>query len=212
MEQIIGLFNTPVYKISIENFSIDDDEVDKIKNNYFYKKNEGNHTYTTSEFGASSILSEDLFAPLKKEIEKNLSNYINNVYCWDSANLKITSSWLNEILSKEEFHHPHTHSNSIISGVFYLKNLQDDKIMFYRKDPIFDGWNIPVYNFNMSNSENWWLPVNKNDLFIFPSHLRHSVPPNFDNDYNKNKRQSISFNTFFCDTDISDNPTTYFGI
>ena len=41
----------------------------------------------------------------------------------------ITQSWIN-ITKPDEFHHEHFHTNSIISGVFYISTEEDDAITF----------------------------------------------------------------------------------
>ena len=41
-----------------------------------------------------------------------------------SIHLKITQSWIN-FTKKGEYHHPHAHPNSLISGVFYVEADKD---------------------------------------------------------------------------------------
>ena len=46
-------------------------------------------------------------------------------------------------------------------------------------------------DYNNYNSGTWWLPSEENNLYLFPSWLKHRVEPNL----NKNEnRISISFN------------------
>jgi len=207
---VAGLFPTSVYqqKIDIKN---NDYLIEKIKEICINTPNEGNKTYKTSSHGSSNILTDNDFIFLKENINKALKNYIYDVLMWpNSVKLEIISSWANEITKKEQYHHQHVHPNSILSGVFYLKSLEEDKILFHNNDPRNTYFDIPIYKeYNHYNSTTWWLPVCENDLFIFRSDLMHSVPQNNIDNYDNNYRFSLSFNTFFKNCDFSANPTTY---
>lgn len=207
--KLITLFPRTVYKKNIGNF-ITDEEICSIKNNLYYKNNEGNMTYQDAEYGHSKVLDKPELSRIKKEINKCIADYIYNFLEWekDSVKLKVISSWMNEITNKGQYHHIHSHPNSIISGVFYLRTLEDDRIMFYNLDKKLDYWSIPL-NPNYLNAESWWLPVEDNDLLLFSSDFKHSVPSNLNNDYNKRYRLSLSFNTFFTKTEFKWNSTTY---
>ena len=91
-------------------------------------------------------------------------------------------------------HPPHTHSNNFLSGVFYLQS---------------DNKSAPIQFFDPRAQANILIPRRKNNNwnnstviqfdsvagigFIFPSWLRHSVPPN---EIATKDRISLSFNTF----------------
>jgi len=136
---------------------------------------------------------------LENKILSNLAEFINSKvqYCFDeiykpskNVKLRITQSWIN-YTKKSEYHHRHTHSNSFMSGVFYVNaNKDTDKIVFhnehYRTIDI-----IPREN-TILNSRNWWYPVETGDLILFPSDLSHSV----DMVNTDTIRASLAFNTF----------------
>lgn len=215
-DQVIGIFPTPVYSRYIDNFELSDNEIKSIKEKSFYRSNEGNHTFSSEENGVSTILEFENLKVLKEEIDISINRFIKDFLCWgDESNVRINSSWINEITNENEFHHQHNHSNSLISGVFYIRTLQDDKLYFDKniKTENFNvNFSVPLKEYNGFNSNNWWVPVRDNYLYIFPSSLYHYVPPNKENDYEKYKRISISFNTFFHNTEFPYNSTTYFKV
>ena len=105
-------------------------------------------------------------------------------------NLRITQSWLN-LTHRNESHHKHFHPNSFISGVFYVKSTQSDKIYFDKNSNI-GGLGVDIEVFNKWNSTSWWLPATQGTLLLFHSNLMHHVAPT-----QSEQRVSLSFNTFF---------------
>jgi uncharacterized protein (TIGR02466 family) len=102
----------------------------------------------------------------------------------------ITQSWAN-YTSKGQYHHKHEHPNSFISGVFYVQTQKDiDKIYFYKSG--YQQIKLPTDNYNLYNSESWWLGVQTGQLILFPSYLTHMVQTVQTDE----TRISISFNTF----------------
>lgn len=124
-------------------------------------------------------------------IEKALHTYLMSTICpKNDAHLRITQSWLNWT-KPGQFHHKHSHPNSLISGCYYVNaNKKTDKIFFYQ-----DGYQqikFPPIEWNAYNSESWWYPVGTGDLVFFPSSLTHMVQPVGGED----TRISLAFNTF----------------
>lgn len=107
------------------------------------------------------------------------------------SDIKITQSWANKSDSKM-WHHPHTHPNSLISGIYYLTTSEActwfsvKNIWNFTEDSLFQ---IPC------KEEEWNIifkqPSEAGNLILFPSSLYHSV-----DDTHKNTRYTISFNTF----------------
>ena len=91
-------------------------------------------------------------------------------------------------------HHQHTHPNSFISGVFYIKvNSGTDKITFINE--IMQKREIKIekeVEFNSFNSSEWSHYVRRGELILFPSYLTHYVPPV----EGESDRISLSFNVF----------------
>ena len=111
----------------------------------------------------------------------------------ETTKLRITQSWLNKT-DTGEFHHVHTHPNSYLSGVYYIKTNDDDRITFHKTDMRSVYYQPFFTNPNLSNAATWWLPATQNKLYLFKSDVWHSVPP-----IQHDERISLSFNTFFAE-------------
>ena len=111
----------------------------------------------------------------------------------DLAGLKITQSWLNKN-KPSEGHSPHTHSNSIISGVFYIKCLPNDCINLQNNHfRLYNTMEFPIMKSTLWNTSNYAQDVIAGDLILFPSWMSHFVSPNETKD---KERISLAFNTF----------------
>lgn len=144
---------------------------------------------TTSKL--RSVLEEKEYKDIASFAMKSLDEYMKQIISpKNNVTIRITQSWFN--YSKPgQFHHKHAHPNSYLSGVFYVQaDKGSDKIFFYK-----DGYQqikLLVDNFNVFNSDSWWLPVETGDLVIFPSSLTHMVEPVT----SEQTRISLAFNTF----------------
>ena len=156
-----------------------------------------NHVYvnvgnTTSN---NTKLLDTEFPQLREMFQTSIDEYVDKIIVPESENfkLKITQSWLN-YTEPGQNHHPHTHPNSIISGVFYFNaNGDDDKILFYS----YNEYPQIIIKTKLSgasqlNSHSWWFPVKSKSLILFPSSMKHSVP----HTTSDKTRISLSFNTF----------------
>jgi uncharacterized protein (TIGR02466 family) len=100
--------------------------------------------------------------------------------------------WSN-ILKPGETHRPHTHSNNVLSGVFYVEAENTSAIEFSDPRPANFVLMPKVKKFDKENSNVWFYPSVTNRLLMFPSWLQHYVPIN---KTNKN-RISIAFNLMY---------------
>jgi uncharacterized protein (TIGR02466 family) len=193
--KVISIFPTPVYFSTLER------ELTKKECSFLDRrkldvhKGEGN---TTSN--DNYILNNQEFKNLKKELQSKVQDYFDNVISpANNVTPYITQSWLN-YTETNQYHHRHGHSNSIISGVFYINcNEEFDKIKFF-KDDDYKSIFIEKKNWNSYNSDTWWFSVKTGDIILFPSSLTHSVETKQGN----NTRISLAFNVFIKGT-IGDN-------
>jgi uncharacterized protein (TIGR02466 family) len=162
--------------------------VDKSKKDFY--KNEGNITSNNTY-----ILNEKPFLNLKKELDLRVKDYFEKVLSYTNLVMPyITQSWLN-YTETNQYHHQHTHSNSLVSGVFYIncdKNL--DKIKFFKED--YKTIKPEIKDWNIWNSESWWFSVKTGDVILFPSSLTHMV----ETKKGDNTRISLAFNVFIKGT------------
>ena len=150
------------------------------------RKNVGNFTSVEA-----NVLGNSKLHSLTEFLNNSLQEYFNAVYApKHDANLCITQSWVN-YTNPGQFHHKHAHSNSLISGVFYIQaSKETDKLHFFN-EPYRQIKIIPK-EANMHNSESWWLTATTGTLYLFPSSLVHMVEQVTGED----SRISLSFNTF----------------
>jgi uncharacterized protein (TIGR02466 family) len=141
------------------------------------------------------ILNNKEFKNIKKFLNKHCKNYLDTVICSkNNLELYITQSWLN-YTEANQYHHQHSHPNSVVSGVFYFdSDIKNDKILFSHSK----GYQQirPAINekkYNIWNSETWFFPVETGDLFMFPSSTSHQV----ETKQGSNTRISLAFNTFY---------------
>ena len=191
---IYSLFPIPVYIAKRDsNLSPKEEkEIEKIIEDGTHP-NTGN--YTTDN---SYVFNDGKLKKLKQFCEQQLKIYAEKVIVnEEELNFYITQSWLN-ITRPGEYHHEHGHSNSIISGVFYISAGEDDSITF--SDPnakVKELMRLSPKEFNMWNSTSWFFPANNNELILFPSWLNHQVEGN---EKATADRISLSFNTFIKGT------------
>jgi uncharacterized protein (TIGR02466 family) len=192
MESTInGIFQTPIY-LSKLNRELTIEEllyIQKTKEDVY--KNEGNITSKNSY-----ILNEEIFASLKNEIDLKVKDYFDKVISpANNITPYITQSWLN-YTETNQYHHKHTHPNSLVSGVFYVNSNEEfDKIKFF-KDNIHNTIKLETKDWNIWNSETWWFSVKTGDIIMFPSSLTHMV----ESKQGDNTRISLAFNVFIKGT------------
>ena len=190
---IFHLFAKPVYHNNIGR-NLTKEENDFILENCDKSKtffNLGN--YTSND---TYILENPVLAELKQDIEMVIDGYVQNIINpVDGFNLYITQSWLN-IAEPGRFHNLHTHANSILSGVFYFDVDEKSNFTIFHDDESYENYGIQSKQTNYYNSREYAIELEKNDVIVFASNMRHSVPPN----KSDKPRISLSFNTFFKGT------------
>jgi hypothetical protein len=180
-EETYLLFPTPIFK-GHKDTALTEKQLTFIrKQKEFTYNNYGNITSKNNY-----ILDTEELKDLKEFCEQKINDVFKEWYRADNK-LYITQSWLN-YTDKFGFHHQHTHSNSILSGVFYIK-AESGSITFHKTiDPSFA---FDVKEVTQVNTSIMSVLVETNDLVIFPSDTRHSVDP-----IQNGGRVSLAFNTF----------------
>jgi uncharacterized protein (TIGR02466 family) len=185
-----GIFPTPVYIAKRDsNLSFKEEkEIRKIIEEEGMYRNIGNSASN------NSYIFNGKLNKIKQFCEQQLKLYVKDVICpKEDLEFYITQSWLN-ITKPGEYHPDHFHSNSLISGVFYISTEEDDRLTF--TDPKAkekEAIKFERKKYNPINSTTWWFPSVINELILFPSWLNHMVVVN---EKATTDRISISFNTF----------------
>ena len=198
-DELLMVFPTPVqiykYEDSIEK------ELKYIEG-VEWKQQVANANFKTKD---SYLTKHEQLKKLVSFFKECIDDYCNTVINSDQR-LVITQLWGNRN-PKGSKHHEHVHPNSILSGVFYLR--QDPKlppIQFAKSNQ--EAMKLDPRKYNTYNAETFLLPCVSGELILFPSNLRHSVPTNQGDE----ERISLSFNTFSIDSLGSEESLTHLDI
>ena len=187
--KIHSIFPTHMYSVKRDSnlTPIEEKEIRKIIKEGM-NKNPGNSS------SANSYIFNEKLKKIKQFCEQHIKIYVEKIITpKEELDFYITQSWLN-VTEPGGSHHQHYHPNSIISGVFYLSSVEDDKINFL--DPnhnLKERYSFSSTEYNVWNSRTWFVSVENNILVLFPSWLEHSVEPN---EKATKNRISLSFNVF----------------
>lgn len=147
------------------------------------------HNY--SSFDDTCLHKRDEYKECVKWFDSCLEQ-VRSLYNYECEKLSITQMWSN----KSEYgnwHHPHTHSYSMVSGIFYVTE-SNSKTWFSKQNHwsrLFDP-NMPIARTTKDKQVIYKFKTTPGKLVLFPSHLYHSV----DEHYLNEPRYSLSFNTF----------------
>jgi uncharacterized protein (TIGR02466 family) len=126
------------------------------------------------------------FGHLRDKVKKVSEQYLDDLeYEYDE--LEFTGMWANRLYEGDS-HPPHTHSNNVLSGVYYLTATdKSSSIQFF--DPRVQAHVLkPRNKVNRNNASMLQFDSIEGKGYIFPSWLQHWVPPTSD------ERISISWN------------------
>jgi len=147
----------------------------------------------TREDENSSHISEDYYvlddpklAAIRNKIAIEVNKYIDHLQY--KGRFDFSSSWITKTKPGEQSHY-HTHSNTIFSGIFYIKT-KDDCGNLALTDFTKTKWGIKKKKANVYNSSTWEITPLKNRIIIFPSNVPHKINTN----RTKHTRFSIAFN------------------
>jgi uncharacterized protein (TIGR02466 family) len=179
--EIRSIFPDPLYSST---FEITQEQINFVKN-LEYTQNVHN-SFSKNKF----VLDYPELKSLKNFIELHLNSYYKNILgAGDELKPFITQSWVNRSF-QNEFHHPHTHSNCNVSGVFYIEVNEGDRLCFSRRNNLYHKIYPKVIN--EFNAFELFVPVKNNLLYLFPQDVYHRVPEN----ENNKPRYSLAFNGF----------------
>ena len=184
---ITNIFEIPVYKkyLQLDNTSIA---------SYCYSIKEQDAGRVVSNIGgyqSNNLTGEH--PPLNTLfncIEEQANEFTQKL---NLSKVVLDNIWIN-INGYKDFNLPHTHLNTMISGVYYVLNNEHGGNIFFNHPAGKDigmVWENRKNTNNTYNSGKYWLPATPGTLYLFPSWLEHYVEPNMSKD---KERVSISFN------------------
>jgi len=198
-EELLQVFPIPVL---ITKYEDDLSKELKYVDNLPYKEQKGNANFKSTD---SYLLEIEELKNIKNFFYESLNKYTKNVFQSDQR-LVITQCWANKN-PPGSLHHEHVHPNSILSGVFYLKQDKTLPPIQFAKS-VQGAMKLDPKKYNNLNSETFLVPCVDGELLLFPSSLKHSVPTNKGHE----TRISLSFNTFSIDALGSEKNLTHLDI
>lgn len=146
----------------------------------------------------NTILDNPELSDLKEKLIEKANDYLyNHIQIESNVKFRITNSWVVEHLPND-FGQPHYHTNSLISGVYYLdvyENSGDIVIGKVNQQPenIFPAMWLWGYSAdNKFNANSFKFKIQSGNIILFPSHLVHSIEKNLSN----KRRYSLAFDFF----------------
>ena len=198
-EELLQIFPTPLL---ITKYEGDLSKEIKYVDNLPYKEQKSNANFKSQD---TYLLEIEELKNLKNFFYESLNKFTKNI-SQSEQRLVITQCWANKNPPGSK-HHEHVHPNSILSGVFYLRQDKTLPPIQFAKS-VQAAMKLDPKKYNNLNSETFLLPCVDGELLLFPSDLKHSVPTNL----GKEARLSMSFNTFSVDTLGSEESLTHLDI
>lgn len=184
--KIYDIFPTPVIKFNF------DREFNQSEINFIKKcENTSHKNFGNKSSNDTYVLKNNELKEVSDFCENALKHFFHLLYNPISeVEIYITQSWLNWTY-KNEYHHTHSHPNSVISGVFYVSaNKKFDTITFGRSTyKTIDMYPKALNDYNTDEVD---FKVGTGELLLFPSHLQHRVNVTKGDDV----RISLAFNSF----------------
>jgi len=180
--KIIGFFENKDYKKTQKNLVNICYDINKVTNsggNNWISK-----TYNTS--GTKNLYNITDFHILLNWIDKKILEYCEELKI--SIKIKEKNAWFN-IYKKNDYQEYHTHPNSKISAIYYLKGEKESSKTYFT-DFNFSNIKFDIKEYTEENSYEWSVPFSEGVLLVFRSDLLHCVEKhNLDSD-----RISIAIN------------------
>lgn len=188
------ILKIPFYKFKVHD-SIKDDVYEKVTRLNFKQE-----TMKTNGFVFNNFFHEGLFNFFENSIKE-----VQKLYYNDNLEFPIVDCWVNKFSTMNNLSR-HAHSNSVISGVYYVTGHDDANTVFEMQDP----WTVATYNkdvplLNIVKNSFPIIGQSKADagtLVLFPPSLHHYMKTFVTKGCD---RYTVAFNAFpsgdICDLD-----------
>jgi len=186
--KITQLWPIPLFQ---SNFLISEDTKQKFYNEKYERMPSENGAFTENKY----ILHSPEYAEIKENILINVSVYTKKfLNISDRVKFYLQNSWGVKHMPGD-WGQPHTHGNSLLSGVYYLKtdnesgNIQFNQPGGYT-NLFHQSIRVPFNEHDNISCDTWNVTPEVGDMVLFPSHLSHSIKTNNSNII----RYSLAFN------------------
>ena len=132
---------------------------------------------------------------LIQEINGRLEALRSTLHFRDDLDLRVESMWVN-VNHPYSYNAPHTHPNSYMSGVYYVKVPKNSGDLVLKHPSNLQSIFTPsgvIKSYNEYNCSKWNITPEAGKLIMFPSWIEHEVAQNLSGE----DRLSIAFNTAF---------------
>ena len=186
---MLNLFGIPIY---LNNVKIKNKDVNNLIDSNYERLKSNIASVTTDTY----VLNDKKNIGIKNIILENLNEYLyNQLKIKKNIKFKMLNSWCMK-LSKNDWAVNHTHNNSFISGVLYLKTSKNSGNLILHKNKLLNIFpssvKIEFEEFNEINCDYWCIEPKEGDIIFFPSQLEHSVTKNL----TEKDRYCCSFNFY----------------
>jgi hypothetical protein len=187
MPNVIPLFAVPVFH---DNFVISSADKDFCSKLSMEMDELGNFNLSTE----SRVLNLPQLANIKSAAQSAMDVYTREVlHILGPAQLEITTSWYTTVTDRSIVLN-HFHSHSLFTGVIVLDASPGSRLTLSVESPpivpkVFD-FNYGEYN--IFNSKSWWLDLEPDSIYIFPSTVNHLAKLSEEN----TSMNVIAFDTF----------------
>ena len=126
---------------------------------------------------------------LNELVDHHIAQYLHTTLQIQQS-FHITNSWINKH-TKGDYLPPHSHANSLYTGILYLKVPPNSgNVLTFSTPP---STIQPTYNeTNIYNATTFSVELTTGTILIFPSYLEHSAPQSNSTE----ERLALSFNIF----------------
>ena len=192
---IHSLFTIPIGEIELEeglDYSVE--EIEILCQQERKKDSKGVIKSNLGGWQSDNIIYPDSPFFFLSNIEEICQKFFKEVLMFNES-IHMINAWIN-INPKYTSNNVHTHPESALSGVYYIKTPEEcgDIIFYHPSNELMQrDWSVCRYSkkqFLASNSPRWAITPKKGVLYIFPSWLGHCV----DSNKSEEERISISFN------------------
>jgi len=181
----IEVLKVPFYKFKVHD-SIRDDVLKAVESLEFVPE-----TMKTNGFVYRDFFHEGLFDFFENSIKE-----VQKIYFNDNLEFPIVDCWVNKFQVMNNLT-KHAHSNSVISGVYYVTSHNAANTVFEMRDPWTASTHssqVPLMNINKFENPIWGeTKADAGTLVLFPPSLFHYMKPISDRN---TTRYTIAFNSF----------------
>ena len=164
------------------NFLISENIKQKFYNEEFERMPNENGAFSVNKYILNSLEYEEV----RNKIMSCVNAYVHSfLKVSDNVKFYLQNSWVVKHKSND-WGQPHSHGNSLLSGVYYLNtDNQSGNILLHKPgsytNVFHQSTRLPFDEVDNINCETWNIKPNNGDILLFPSHLVHSIEKNKSN-------------------------------